>query len=733
MKKNLWKYLLVPSMVLAVSLTACREDGSNDSPVDEDEKGNVFVTTETVTPLKYTDLKYIGGDEGVTIEVTRNETDNFVFTCEPGSEVAAYRMNVYPVSSLYNTLLNALNESKLEKFTVDQVNELLLNMITNFDSEVTGGKLMNSETLGEDFAYSEFDWMNSGYAKIAVKPSADYLIVVQAYFDEAGKDSQADLCLVHVKTPEKDLIGNPSVDIDVTAGFYSFMVKHLPNEDCSGFYYLSSNAAEIDQYINAYGEDMYADFLRHYGGFVKGDYTFKSGDELRGVWYCATALAIDKNGAPADKINRKDFKLKELPSETDEAIAEVKLPKKVSASVCLFDIHMEPNCMRTAYNVYRADAADDLMAKDEDFRKSIALQMVRGLGNEQYPGWIVVNRNFAMDYDEGKITGEAWDETGWQHELEGGQKYKIVYACMNGYGEATDLKCTEAFTTKNLVTDRPEDCTAEVDFKVADQDRTAFYLETIFNTDNTARIYWQYYAPVSKGAEGHFTFPDIKDASDDARYGRGKYTRTESWLYWFLEWRDPSYGFPWPNETVGAFSGGIVKDDTYFSGFKPGITYSFAYMAEDWNGVLGPVKFFEGTTREVKPGNNPKVEISYEKSEDGNIEVTYTANEDIIRMYYMQEDSNGNRLNVSDLLKPDFDGITYEDFIEDWSLKIMNLGLKTQALTLTQEIESDADLVVALAMAEGGVDEPVFSELQVLVFDNKNDKVMTLKEYMGVK
>ena len=727
-------------MPMAFFSSSCSDDDNDGPGKDPGNNGqdNEFIVTDNNTPLRYTDLKYNGGNNGVSIEVTKCVADSISFVCKPGADIKAYRLNVYPVSSLYNTLINQLNgETEVEKYTTDQVNALINMMISNTESEVSGGKLQNASALGEDYKSHEFNcdqllMLSTGELAYTIKPNCDYLIVVQAYFDEQGTGTQADLCLCHVKTPDKALVGNPTVEIDVNAGFYSYSVTHVLNDDCRGYYYLGTTKAEIQQYIDAYGEDMYKQLLCHYGGLVEkssGDLYYSSNDLEGGdVEYCTTALAVDVNGTPAKTFARKDFKLAEIPENTEEATGTVSVPDKVSASVCHFNVKLDKNCSRLSYNVYLASVADQLMKKAEAERKEIALAMVTGNGTATNPGWIVQNPNYKLDKETGALTGSGYETIEYKSELSGDTEYKIVYACMNGYGEATDLKVTESFRTKKLVKDRPSECKADVEMSVPETTREGVTIKSTFDKETVARVYWQYYSPVTEGTD--WTFPAKEDASDEARYAE-----KTGWLYWFLEWRDPSYGFPWPNELCNELVGtGKGQDIFYWGGFEPGKEYCFAYIAEDWNGVLGPVKFFNCTTKSINAGNNPTAQISYAKNNDGSFTITYTCNEDTRELKYCVVDLNsGANIGLKELLSADFGGLTYEEYMEAWNDYCMQNGLGTSELKTTQDMASTSDIAVALALPVGGASgQPVYGELQTLVYRKSTGKLMTLAEYMGV-
>lgn len=742
MKRILWKSMLALGVILSAGMSSCTDsktDDPNPGPGPDpgpDPSGNTFVTTDCVTPLRYTEEKYIGGNEGVSIDVIDNSSDNIRFTITPSAEIKAYRVTVYPVSSLYNTLLNQLNtETELDKYTYEQVNELI-KVALSVESETSGGKLMNEKALGADYASYEFDWMNSGYSGFKVSSDASYLIAVQSYFDAEGKATPGDLCLCHVHTPEKALVGNPAVELNVVTNYIRYQVTHVPNEDCNGYYYLSSTTAAIQQYIDAYGEKTYMELLRHYGALIdvaSKNFTFVSNEEKQGVEYCTTALAVDVNGTPAKNFARSDFFLEEVPADSEEAKGTVSVPHKVSATVCHFNVHMDKSSKKLVYYVHPAAKADQMMAMDEDQRRQIAQVMVKG-GSESYPKWTAMNPNYGIDPKTGKLIGSDYDGIEYQHELADNTDYKIIYAFGNGYGIASDLMVTDAFTTKTLVKDKPETCTAETTLEISGATRNAFYLKSTYNRDNTARIYFQYYAPLPEGHNAVYDdIPAIEDGSDDARY------REKGWLYWFLEFKNPDpFQTPWTNENVYLLGDGIGVDTDFWDGFDPGITYYFAYMMEDWNGVLSPVKFFDGTTQSVNPGEHPTVAITATKQQNGDYKVTFKANDETASLKYMGcRSSNATdvqNLQLTDLLKPNFGDITYEEYKAAWEDYTMRNGLPTTSLTATLDIPASDDIATAVAIPIGAdaKGNPVYGEMQTLIFRKGSDEVKSLQEYMGV-
>lgn len=734
------KHLLASALLIPMlaALSSCDEKGPQEKPVETDEKGNTFYTSDNITPIRYTMEKYFAGSEGVSVEVTAKTANNIKFTCEPGEEVAAFRLNLYPVSILYNAFINKLNEDGVNGYNTDQTQEMIYQIISNTESNTSGGKLIKAA----EFDSSEpVDWMNSDMKMIDIRPDAGYLIVAQAYFDEEAT-APGDMSLVFVQSEDKEIVGDPQVEISVQTGYYSYLVNHIPNDDCAGYYYLGTTTEEIQQYIDVYGEKLYKEFLCHYGALVPVDGTlyYEATDRAQNVEYCSTALAVDKNGTPVKTLSRIDFYLATIPENVEAATGWIKPDlNKVASSICHFTAHLDANCVRLSYNAYPSAQADEIMSRSEEARKEFA-ELMRFGGSEAYPAWQIGNPNYSFDKEKGILTGMSYDDDmQFQHELKPETEYKIIYVCMNGFSEVSDLQVSEPFTTKKLVYDNPSACTAECTLTVDASTRTALTIGTKYNGENVAAIWWQYYA-TSAGKLADIGDRLPANPEEAKAWPRGTdLNDTDSWLYWFFTYKGGPYQIPFPNFNMLLFADGWGTDSDYFSGFEPGIDVYFAYIVEDWNGVLSEVKFFEGSTLKAVGGNNPQATISWEYDESAEkFKITYGCNEDTVQMKYMTastDDPSSFTESLKCLLKDDFDGITYDEFVDGFTEQVMKVGLSTSNLSTFQEFDKSADLTVAIVLPIGGVDEstPVYGDIQVVVYRKSTDTIQTLEEYMNVK
>lgn len=751
MKKNFLKFFLTTGVILSLGALAasCSDDDTNDPNKDKDkdkdkDKNNTYVTTEGPTPIRYVETKYIGSENGVTIEATEVTSDNIKFTCQPGADVVSYRVQLYPMGAAYNTMLNAMNSEKKESLTTTETDNCLFLMLLNTESAVSGGKLFNEKSYGDDFASYEFDYMNSDLQVFNIQPDIEYLIAVQAFFDEEGLQSPGDLCICHVKTPKKELVGNPTIAFDVYTTFTAYQVTHIPNSDCKYYYYLSSVTDEIQQYIDAYGESMYRQFMCHYGARLDvstDDLSFTASDQNPELKYVATAIALDANGTAVDKIFRKDFELRQMPEETEAADYTISTPDKIAGSIVEFDLRLEKTCKDLRFRFLTKAEADEVMSRDEAARQAYA-QRIYDVQTEDETSWYVANKKFSFDRDNNKPTGDAMDRREYWSDLAGDTEYVILYTGVNYYNEVSTLKATEAFRTKPIVRDNPGACTSDIEMQIIETDRTSVTMQFKYNTEKTALYYFQYYSPDPVGPP-YRIFPDIQDGSDDARYGTGKYAESEykntqrgsGWMHYFLDYRnDDPYKTPWPNKWTSEGKGDQVI--TYrWSGFDASTTYEFAYIAEDWNGVLSPVKFCTGVTPTIEGGDNPTISAAAERQSDGTYKVSYATNDDSRQMYYLfvtSNDASAQKLGLPDLRDKNPD-IAYADYIKTWEEYVLANGLNSTALTSSQTVTPQGAISVAMAIAVGGKNAaaPIYSKLATVVFTD--GKTSSLEEYLGVK
>ncbi len=688
-------------------------DGTEDEPGTDDgttTTENVFVTTDYITPIRYAEGNYYSeGTEDVTINVTSITTDNIVFSVTPSEEVKSYLVQVYPLATVYNTLLNQMNSAGASSLTLEESMDYVSQIVCLVESEYTGGKLMNEETLGSDYASYEFDWGNTDYLYFTIQQEAEYLITVQACFDEAG-ENLADLCLVHVTTPTVALQGSPEVTANIEVGYSSYICNFVPNSDCYYVYYLVGDYDEIYQFVDAYGESLYRDFIRHYGGRASAD----SSDDLEAyatnlsesAHMVATAIPLDFNGTPAANVFFEEFYLNTRPEGRVDATATMSLVKN-SAHVAHFKAEMDMYTYCIYYNVLTRSEGEGYMEADEETRASYAEQL--GLY-----GYGIANPNYGYDRTNDVYTGTSGtEERYWT--LSPGAEFMFVWVARNAYGDLTDLCFSDPFEMKQLVTDAPETSKEDVVFTIPETSRTSVTLDFTYNPENTAIYFFQYYYPVVDNGDPEdedyepVVFPDIQDGSDEARYA------DRGWLYWFF---DRGWANAWTTE------GSTHADWTDF-GYEPATHFEYAYIGEDWDGVVGYVKFVSCDTKGNDGGPDPQItNVSWDSSTGY---VTFETNDDSKMLYYAVVDYTGGHasaVGLSDLLKRGNGDYYKREYLEIWEEWLLTgdsgspCGLTTTENSGRVPVALDSQISIALAMAEGTAEDgsSVYTELYAYVY-----------------
>ncbi len=717
-----------------VNITATEVEGP------EPPKGeNTWVTTDVKTPIKYAEGQYFGTSTSVGIEVVRLGVNQLRFICTPGEEVKSYRVQYYSVSWLYNQLLEKMKQEGKSELTTADADEVLRTFMLNFDYEYLCGELMTSadDSLGENFGYYEFDWTAMDHMMPwPIQSDADYLIVTLASFDEecTNPDNMADMAVCHVHTPEVELVGDPQVIIDVTPSYSSYKVTYTPNADCKYMYFLSNEAAQLDEYIDIYGDKMYRDFLRHYGGRVELDepYYMKTNATtiLPDLMYAATAIALDVNGNPAKTINRKDFTLTEKPAE--RALGEATVTNIFAgAAIMKFDIEMDANTYCIYQNIYKKKDAEAYMAlDDEDPVKKAFIQKL------SLEGWGRENQNYRFDKEANLPCGSGYvsEDEKWM-DLQSETEYAILYITQNGYGDLSLLKMSEPFITKKLIRDHPE-MTKGVDFKftLSAVGVQALKYEFEYDTDQVAQFYFGDYEPVFDDEKGGYT-----DINGTHWQWPTPGVNRDVWLYWLLDYRDPDFGIPWSNAWSTPGTNGY--SELTLPGMTPGTTYKYACVFETWDGYVSDVIFAEATTEALTFGPNPEVTAELVTSEDGqSFVLKLTGNDDVGGMRYMSLDTSdgtsAQQLYLNYLLKKT-PAITLDDYIAAARKSLVGVGFGTPGNSLVKSFTKasldTADLTVFLCMGFGRNEDgsDAYSDLIYLVYTKDTGTFRTIEEYLA--
>lgn len=649
-------------------------------------EGNIPGSEFYEFPLNYGEAGFEAKDNGVSINVSAIEEQNIIFNLVPGGAVASYKTTVYPKAMLYNYLLN---EGRVEG-TQEECERSLYSLLSNAPAFRKGDT---------EYEAKEFDWMNSEYSGGPIVPDCEYFIIVAGYYDADGQNP-ASLSIAHVQTPVSPTAGDPQVAIETEVGYSAFVVRYHPNEDCKYFFHWVTSTKEIDEYIDLFGEKMMRDFCRSSAyapndASVETDLAIKvtfSPDELADRKLTAVAIALDQNQTPAEFIIRNDFELIDLPEGNFTPKAKVYAGDRIGATITNITVEMEKNCMSCFYRLYTKEEAEQMKASDKDVQDQVALSIAK-------EGWGVSNNNFSFNTETETLTGDAFKTTDEKLlELKPDTEYVIAYVAKNYFQQLSNLCFSEPFRTKKLVRDNPDACLAkDLTLYFTDISRWGFTYNFKFDYSTTACYRFQIVWPYDADAE---LIPPHYVEDKDNR---------EKWMTFFYDTFVPSpAGFDAPIVNIWDAEKSGYDGYTMY-GYDSGVTFVIAYCAEDINGVVGPVKFAEVTTKEVNPGPNPQITIEDLKYDEDSRAISgrYVANEDTKAFYYIGVDSGDALFSscaLNDLVNNP-NRRSYNDYISLWKSQVIGSGLNSSAESLAFSIECDKNsdtpvLVAAVAIGE---------------------------------
>ena len=695
MKKTLKTLLFaVVAVILAV---ACENPGKGGANKNSSEY--------YVFPLNVQEDGFEAGDNGVTINVSEVKERNVVFNLVPGSAIRSYRLDVYPKAMLYNLLLNEGCLEAPQETCEDKVIQLLVN------STGSGAYIFNSTDDG--FASGkEFDWMNTEYSQAQIVPDCEYFILVLGCYDENG-ENPASLSIAYVTTPKKELVGEPYIAIEAETGYRAFIVRYHPNEDCKQFYHWIWSTEEIEEYIDLFGEKMMRDFCRSavysaYDASLEENLSVRRTFDLADGLIrdnTAVAVALDANGTPSDELVRVDFSLMEIPEGDFAPRASIMAGERICATLAYFDVEMQKSCMSCFYRLYTSEEAEKIRNYTEEAKYAEAIS----IANE---GWGVANVNFSFNSATNQLTGDYFktsDEV--QVELKPDTEYVVVYVGKNNFGQLSELCFSQPFRTKKLDRDNPDACIADVELKLTDVSRWGFKYNFTYDYKTTACYRFQIVAPYDP--ESPVAPPDyITDI-----------TNRQKWMTFFYDTyqEGPAGMVPivnmWEAEKAGF-------DGYSMYGYESGITYVVAYCAEDINGVVGPVKFAQATTKIAVPGPDPTMTIDMIEYDDANGQIiaNFVANEDTKMIKYFGVTASDASLYSECALADLVSGTrrSYEDYLLLWEGRLIELGLDSNAesVTLGVAAEKNSDkpvLIAAISIGEAN-GEDVYSPVACKIY-----------------
>lgn len=664
MKKKLFSLLLMLGFILVVSPMVFSCSDSDEPGVEPDVPVNPDPSLPpNPTPIKWGENEVDGGERGVGIKVTSNTEHNIVFECTPGAKVQSYRLDVYPLCRMYNYLFESVGKGV--QATEEEVEDLIIEALYN--SEGAGAYTFSRSTLGDSYPNAEFDWANSKYSQSEIVPGAEYLIITIGCNDEGGQNP-ADMKICHLKTPVQSVVGSPRVDIDVTTGYRAVGIQYRPNEDCKYFYQFCGDAEPIDAFINTYGKPLYIDFMRHWIKAAEEAqvpqeelyYTVNFGytaDPKRMV--TATSIGLDENKTPGEYV-RQDFHLKEIDQNAEKPECSLAV-SRAGASMVDMNVEMKKNCVAMFYRIFSASD----WAPYENGDEATMTALAQALDQE---GWGVKNTNFAH---EGSFKG-----TQFQYDLAPNTSYVVAYVGRNKYGQLSGVKHA-SFSTIARITDTPDASEADINITISDPGRTSLRLNYSYN-QNTAVFYHQY-----------IMTPDLLEDGNKAE------------LIKYLLSADSNV---WPAEATGG-----VESFTW-TGLNPATEYTFAYLAEDWNGVLTDVKIVKANTEAIIAGPNPTMELDGYMSEIGNFTVHFSIVKDVAKVYHtILEDKYS--------ASGDY---TYQECMDVWKEYCLDYGLTTvNSTTQSYDKTSEAKRLVALCVPIGADSDgnEVIGDLYTVFYD----------------
>ena len=747
MKKNL---LLLLSMVtfLAAGFISCdKQPVEGEEPDDQlqtpiDSVG-VIDTTDTglpmfnfpavqSLPLEVGNLKAEGSDVGVTIEVTRVENQNFVFELRPGAQIQSFRFDVFPLSQLYNALLN---DKMVGKDAVD-INEQIRNYI--FAEDGSGGFQISIKDFpsAEDFLQIEYDWMNTAYAAataIAI-PDCDYVIgVVACTGDDCSSSTQEELTLCYVHTTADALIGDPQVDIEVNTGYKAFSVNHIPNADAAGVYFFGWLSNEIDAYIDVFGNRLFRDFMRTRVSSPSAAsdpdalvYSVNYGDAAdHRIQSTTCAVAVDANLTPAANFSRVDFHLKEIPQEQPTAMVTVDIiEERVASAYFEFKINFSDECQTFFMKVVTEEEKAALESASEDVRRAKASEL-------QSEGWGCHNPTLRWDADNVAQFESASHTDCYWAGMQPGETYYMCYIGRNRYMTLTDLFFSEPVTVDERNMDSPDECKVkDLKLEITDVKRTSFKINITYDPSTVSMVYCSYFFD---GADGF------------------SLTTEDSWQDWagyiFGASTSGTGSMEYSNLNVNAW---ITQNGGYdywgVTGMTPGTEYTVFVCAEDFDGNISQMHFATVTTTVPSPGPEPTMELTLSRSKDesmGEWTVTYRMVKDVKEFYYCLVEMEALKPYLSEFNQYKYENMADYYSYEEWSEAIYTYvsspivsgnednggGMHTDSEETYQQFKGRKPQICA-CVAVGEKDGIPVHELYTLVC--KNGTAQTLEEIFGV-
>lgn len=736
---------LVAAVIAAASMVLSCNKPQSEGPVNPGEPDNpnapdditvsvpdtIYIAGENPVPhpeipMKIYDGECIASEVGVSVEAFDITDRNFKFTLRPGKEVASYKLDVYPLSVLYNYMIDEGGLGADER----TVEGIIFSHL--FNAEGSGGYAFTAKDLGPDYEEFTIDWANSQYSQLSPVPDAEYIIAVAGCYDQSASEAAAtDLTLVYVRTSVKPLIGNPSVEIDVNAQYRGAIITHTPNADCAGIYYFGTNQDMLDPYVDAFGDRMIRDLMRHW--YVPNNPI--SVDNPDNLWYqigpwenpdpelmiTTLAFGVDANGTPGKVFSRKDFHLKEIPQDAEDAMLSYELDtENYSATYAEYKIVLGKDCHAGYHYALKMDdftaegniyPARHYMEGTDDDRAELAAQLAAA-------GYGTANKNFSFDAEKGEAIGGSFEGVWADYNLAPDTEYVIAYCGKNYYGEISELHFSEPFRTKKLVKDRPQDNKSDINLSFSEVTRTSFKFDFTYDPANTSVFKFICIKSGSYDLGEAYGTMDPSTGEIIPRHIPAYDAPQEEFRTFFDEMDQSIYMNLWPRSASGTDSYTLV-------GLDPGAEVAYAYYAEDMDGVLSEIKVAVVTLEKMQVGANPEVEIVPVWDEQTQTwTVTFKMVKDCEKFKYtLNNDDNMY------LYRLGTDEMRAFEFYDHWDNFVGLNGLETNYESVTEVSEPGSDHV-ALALAWGRDENgaEVISTLEYVIL-TKDGQAKKLSDY----
>lgn len=718
MKKKLFNLIALFAMMLAVgsmAVSCTGNDGVDNGDGGKDdnqiEQGvNPTEKYDVPTPIAVKSMKAEAtSPNGVTIEVTGVSANTFVMDLTPGSGIQSYRLDCYPLAHLYNSLFEQMKTNGKTELTEEEVNGYIRDMI--FNGTGSGGYTISPD-MHEDYAKKTLDWGNSAYSQFAVVPGAEYVIITIGCFDQNGSEA-AEMTLCYVATPEEAMVGNPDITIDTFSTYAGWRVTYVDNEDCHYISNWETDKSDFMPYIEAYGEAIFIDWLRH---------TYQSGPQNVAAWeanygtdyyvertgfngvdptheFMACAVAMDVNGTAAKQYRSAVFTLKEKP-ETDDAEARLTINQDMVGSQSFeFTWYLDKASYAGVFQILTEAEYESSWKNmtDEELAAMGATVYANGLGMNNY--------NYMWDEELGEPVGDSYEGSSVMSGCRPGETYILAYTARNAVGDYMPVKFTEPVTMKNLTLDTPEASKADCVGTLTAEGRNLINVNFSYTLENTAVIHWQIIEPFN---ETNTDYPSPEQYDD----------------------RDFMLNFLLETGSLGNFNspGGMIcnhfqayENDsmkTGLAGMESGKKHVVAYVAEDWDGVVGEVQFAECTTEGTTTGGNPVITITPTEASDGSPSVEIRMNSDVKEMYLTVQGLDNADLYLEDL----YEGKrTQQFYLNRWNDYVSQYGLKFESSAKPEMMKQYFNDIFMVVLATGfGYDAngaEVWAEMQYLIYD----------------